>query len=185
LSLEASLRERLAVLPFLHGTVDVLEKAASLFEGWSEESEAIQYLSDLAELIRKRFPQTRFYFDLAELRGYHYHTGVVFAAYTPSFGQALAKGGRYDEIGQDFGRARPATGFSADLKTLLDVAGVKAKIEPSVLAPSAWSADLHEAIEHARRQGHRVIQALDESERPAGCDRQLVKINNEWVIQAL
>ncbi|EXJ12156.1 ATP phosphoribosyltransferase regulatory subunit [Nitrincola nitratireducens] len=185
LSLEASLRERLAVLPFLHGTVYVLEKAAGLFEGWSEESEAIQYLSDLAELIRNRFPQTRFYFDLAELRGYHYHTGVVFAAYTPSFGQALAKGGRYDEIGQDFGRARPATGFSTDLKTLLDVAGVKAKIEPSVLAPSVWSADLHEAIEQARRQGHRVIQALDESERPAGCDRQLVKINNEWVIQAL
>lgn len=73
----------------------------------------------------------RIHIDLAELRGYHYHTGVVFAAYTPGQGQAVAQGGRYDEIGQVFGRARPATGFSTDLATLL-------RLGASVATPLHW-----------------------------------------------
>ncbi|MFP3367191.1 ATP phosphoribosyltransferase regulatory subunit, partial [Pseudoalteromonas sp. SIMBA_148] len=64
-------------------------------------------------------PDVPLYFDLGELRGYHYHTGVVFAAFVPGLGQSVAQGGRYDDIGSDFGRARPATGFSTDLRFLV------------------------------------------------------------------
>jgi ATP phosphoribosyltransferase regulatory subunit len=66
-------------------------------------------------------------FDLAELRGYHYHSGVVFDAYCEGVSGAVARGGRYDEVGKAFGRARPATGFSIDLRGLASAAGQKAK----------------------------------------------------------
>ena len=59
--------------------------------------------------------------DLADLRGYHYHNGAIFSVFTPGEPNAVAKGGRYDGIGKAFGRARPATGFTLDLRQLADV----------------------------------------------------------------
>ncbi|KAA0874749.1 ATP phosphoribosyltransferase regulatory subunit [Nitrincola tapanii] len=185
LGLDAQLSAQLIQLARLNGTLACLDEALELFCDTPEAVAAIKYLQALAARLAQRHPGLGFYFDLSELRGYHYHTGVVFAAYTPAYGQALAKGGRYDEIGQDFGRARPATGFSADLNTLLDVAGLRAELESAVLAPDQQDASLQAKITELRNQGQRVIQALDNETLPAGCDRRLVLRNQEWVLAPL
>ena len=97
----------------------------SIFTNLSDKSVSTELLNAIEELktlsadLEDSFPDVACYFDLGELRGYHYHTGVVFAVYKDGYAEPIAKGGRYDHIGESFGRARPATGFSADLKTLL------------------------------------------------------------------
>ena len=105
-------RERFLELAGLHGDAGVLERAS-----WAAEEVAA--LKKVAASVAAHCPEVNIYCDLAELRGYHYHTGLVFAAYVPGHGRALANGGRYDDVGRVFGRARPATGFSADIKALL------------------------------------------------------------------
>ncbi|MEK9712929.1 MAG: ATP phosphoribosyltransferase regulatory subunit, partial [Thalassolituus sp.] len=94
---------------------DGLNRIAQLVPGTAEE---ISHMQDVVAQLLQRFPQASITCDLTELRGYDYHTGLVFAAYVPGYGDAVAQGGRYDETGAVFGRARPATGFSADLKVL-------------------------------------------------------------------
>jgi ATP phosphoribosyltransferase regulatory subunit len=127
-------------------------------------------------------------FDLADLRSYHYHNGVVFAAYCADSPTALALGGRYDGIGARFGRARPATGFSLDLRPLARLA--KPQNTPgAILAPWPEDTVLHAEIERLRAQGEIVIAALpghaDAGWREAGCDRRLVRRNEQWIIESL
>ncbi|MBA4503507.1 ATP phosphoribosyltransferase regulatory subunit [Marinobacterium marinum] len=184
LGLAAPLAEWLRELPRLNGGTAILDKARQLFAADAELMKAVDYLADLAVRIEARFPTVDTYFDLGELRGYHYHTGIVFAAYTPSFGQALAKGGRYDNIGRDFGRARPATGFSADLKTLMDLSGqLVEQAEDVILAPAGEAQDLQSAIAKLRQAGQRVVQRLDGE---TGCEgrhrQQLLLEGGEWVL---
>lgn len=179
-----SLCSWLSALPRLNGGMAVLARARELFAADAELMKAVDYLAELAARIAARFPAVDTYFDLSELRGYHYHTGIVFAAYTPSFGQALAKGGRYDNIGRDFGRARPATGFSADLKTLMDLSGqLVEQAEGVILAPAGEAEDLQSAIAELRQAGKRVVQRL---EGEADCDgrysQQLALTGGEWVL---
>jgi ATP phosphoribosyltransferase regulatory subunit len=127
----------------------------------------------VADAVAARAPGVTVHFDLCELHGYHYHTGLVFAAYVPGQGEAVANGGRYDDIGRVFGRARPATGFSTDLKALL------ALVEPSVaarggifvageVAEGAW-----DEIERLRERGERVVVGLPGQPGAPGCDREL------------
>ena len=98
----------------------MIDRAAQLFAAAAPSACApLAALADVADKIAARMPGVNLHFDLCELHGYHYHTGLVFAAYVPGQGEAIANGGRYDDIGRVFGRARPATGFSIDLKTLL------------------------------------------------------------------
>ncbi|GGC11579.1 ATP phosphoribosyltransferase regulatory subunit [Marinobacterium zhoushanense] len=185
LALAPALSERLLALPRMSGGIEVLAQARALFAGSASISAALDYLERVAERVAARYPQTDLYFDLGELRGYHYHTGIVFAAYTPHFGQALAKGGRYDEIGRDFGRARPATGFSSDLKTLLETAeALPAPEQSAVLAPSGEDAELLAAVSELRLQGVRVVQTLEGEVVPGCCDRQLVQKDKQWVVEA-
>lgn len=125
----------LTALPMLMGDRRVLDQAAALFaSGGDELLAAVSYLSEVAELARMQRSDIALQFDLAELRGYHYHTGVVFAAYVPQHGQAVAQGGRYDGIGAAFGRSRAATGFDADLKLLSALAPAPAA-QATVVAP--------------------------------------------------
>jgi ATP phosphoribosyltransferase regulatory subunit len=184
LNLSAPLTQWLRELPRLNGGLAILEKAGQLFAADAELMKAVEYLADLAVRISARFPAVDTYFDLSELRGYHYHTGIVFAAYTPSFGQALAKGGRYDNIGRDFGRARPATGFSADLKTLMDLSGQLAgQAEGVILAPAGEAEDLQSAIASLRQAGKRVVQRLEgETDGDNRYCRQLVLDSGKWVL---
>ncbi|WP_286237030.1 ATP phosphoribosyltransferase regulatory subunit [Neptuniibacter halophilus] len=175
-------RPMLAALPTLNGGVEVLNKARQLFvEAPAQVIEAIDYLQQLSERIALRFPELDQYFDLSELRGYNYHTGVVFAAYTPAFGQAIAKGGRYDEIGRDFGRARPATGFSADLKTLVELSSDVVQNAQQVLAPAEEDAKLLAKVQQLRAEGVRVIYALPGAEPANECTAELVLRDGEWV----
>jgi ATP phosphoribosyltransferase regulatory subunit len=174
----------LQTLPRLNGSVDVLARARDLFASDVELVRAVDALDTLAQRVVLRCEGVSTYFDLSELRGYHYHTGVVFAAYTPSYGQALAKGGRYDNIGRDFGRARPATGFSADLKTLIDLSASRpAANTNAVLAPAGEDQTLQQAIRLLRTSGERVVQQLDgEISEPSRFRRQLVPKGGDWVV---
>lgn len=99
--------------------------------------------------------------DLAELRGYHYHTGMVYTAFVPGGGEGIAFGGRYDDIGSAFGRARPATGFSTDVKSLLNSQNVGSKAAEKIFAPVSDDAVLQEKINALRASGKIVVEELE------------------------
>jgi ATP phosphoribosyltransferase regulatory subunit len=179
----------LSQLPRLYGEASVLKQAEHLFSDVSDKvSAAIGYLTELAEAVSERFPQVTLYFDLAELRGYEYHTGVVFAALTPAFGQAIAKGGRYDDIGKVFGRARPATGFSADLKVLSELSEVPLVKGGAIAMPAevGLSSEQRQSLwsmqSQLRTQGERLVAQLCDSPAAQECSRQLVWQNDAWKI---
>lgn len=121
---------------------------------------ALGSLAEIIGLVERRNPALDLHVDLAELRGYRYHTGVMFAAYTPGLGRAIACGGRYDDIGILFGRARPATGFSTDLKTLAGVSGGPKPAARKIYAPAGSAPELLAAIAQRRAAGDIVIQEL-------------------------
>jgi ATP phosphoribosyltransferase regulatory subunit len=180
------IRDAFVVLPELYGGPEVLAEAARRLPRLEEIASALRALKALSDELRD-VARIRC-FDLAELRGYHYHSGVVFAAYAEGQPYAIGRGGRYDEVGKAFGRARPATGFSADLREL-------AALQPSpparrgVLAPYAPSdSTLQRKIAALRRAGTRVIVELPGSERGTGepaCDRRLSRRGSRWVIEKL
>ncbi|MDP4789298.1 MAG: ATP phosphoribosyltransferase regulatory subunit, partial [Haliea sp.] len=124
------------------------------------------------------------YFDLAELRGYHYHTGMVFAAYAPGHGQALANGGRYNDVGKVFGRARPATGFATDLKALMALVPAAASERGAVSAADVDDPALLAAIAALRTAGEVVIRCSG-GKPDARCDRTLIQADGEWVLRPL
>lgn len=178
----------LALAPMVGGR-EVLDEAQEVLAAASPRvNDALAELARIADLVAERFPQVHLGFDFCELRGYNYHTGLVFAAYVPGMELALAQGGRYDSIGEDFGRARPATGFSADLRRLV------LALEPSaaaggeaVFAPVSEDPALHARIRELR-QHEVVIQALPDDiteTAMARCDRQLVLRGKKWVVEAL
>lgn len=180
---DAEVRTWLSQLPRLNGDASVLEQAHEVLAGVPESVMAgISYLQQLAAQLTKRYPSLDLYFDLSELRGYNYHTGIVFAAYVPAYGQAIAKGGRYDEIGKDFGRARPATGFSADLKILSELSSEQNEIEDIVQAPAGDDEQLLAAIRNLREKNVRVVQVLPGALPDSSCSKQLLLVDGEWVI---
>lgn len=177
----------------LSGDVDVLERAHLLLEGAPEHIVvALDELAEIARIIALRYPSVPLYFDLAELRGYHYHTGVTFAAFIPGTGQSIAQGGRYDDIGQDFGRARPATGFSTDLRLLVACGDIDVDSRShGIWAPyaNAGQPGLQDKVAELRNAGERVIVALPgqlDSDAPElGCDRILRFEDNCWQVTEL
>ena len=140
----------------------------------------------MAADIRHQRPDLGIYFDLAELRGYHYHTGIVFAAYVPGHGQALANGGRYNDVGAVFGRARPATGFATDLKALMTLLPAAAMEHGAISAPDdyATQSGLQEKVNELRARGEIVINSLGAEANPR-CDRELVLEAGQWQLQAI
>lgn len=174
-------RTMLAALAELHGGDTVLQKAESVLQGAPEPVlKALNNLKLLAKMCQQRLPDVQLSFDLAELRGYNYHTGVVFAAYRLGFATAIALGGRYDDIGQDFGRAQPATGFSLDLKKL--VTSFPKQTEKRSLITASWSADPSqlEAVASLREQGNIVIFDLPDSN--VQTEKALIQQNGHWQV---
>jgi len=175
----------------LAGDRSVLAKAASvLAKAPQAVQSALADLEQIAAQLVASYPDVKLYFDLGELRGYHYHTGPVFSAYVPDMGQAIANGGRYDHIGEVFGRARPATGFSTDLAALVRrVTSTVAsqKIFAPVASSVADQASLQEAVQQLRASGQVVIQSLDagQTARSQGCDQQLSLSSSGWVAVAV
>lgn len=181
-----AIRSMFLALADLNGGEEVLNEAERLLAPADEEvPSALETLHQIAAAIQHRFPGLPINFDLAELRGYRYHTGVVFAAYVPGQGQAVAKGGRYDEIGRVFGRPRPATGFSADLKDLLALGRMSLLSAGGIYAPQADDRALDALINELRSRGERVIHALPDTDpdlRALDCDRLLTMRDGDWVV---
>lgn len=125
---------------------------------------ALQELADFSQTIKRQFPQVQLHMDLAELTGYHYHTGLVFAAFVPEVSHAVARGGRYDGIGADFGQARPATGFSVDIKSLLSKTVMSASISEVPAVSQATETDSAESIAQRRANGEIVCGYLPSAE---------------------
>lgn len=175
-------RSGLLALPELYGGRDMLERAAALLPALPEIAQALAELRRLADALAG-LPLS---FDLADLRGYHYHSGVVFAAYAAGNPGALALGGRYDKVGQAYGRGRAATGFSMDLREAAQLAPREAP-RGAILAP--WPEDdaLHAETERLRALGETVVAALpghDGTWQEAGCDRVLVRRGEQWIVEA-
>ena len=177
-------------LPTLNGGSDVLDKAKEMLADTNDSvTQALSELQAIANKLRISFPSLPVSFDLSELRGYHYHTGVVFATFIPEVGREIARGGRYDNIGAFFGRSRAATGFSADLRLLTALCQqAKDDVEQLIYAPLVDDPDLTEKIRDLRAQGNVVVQQLPGHQREMeelACTSLLVKENNNWVIKPL
>ena len=148
----------------------------------AEFKHAFDALTQTLTEIQARWPNLHIGIDVVELRSYHYHTGLMYAVYAPNRAAPLAQGGRYDGIGEHFGRARPATGFSCDLYALCS--GQFSKIE-KVVAPKGTDAVLLDAIETLRTQGFSVIQLLgnDDLNSVPYATHQLVNVAGEWKVE--
>jgi len=174
----------------LNGDASVIEKARQeLHDTTAEVMKALDELQQVATDVRQRLPDLQIHFDLAELRGYHYKTGVVYAAFVPGHGRELARGGRYNQVGAQFGRDRPATGFSADLKTLIRVSAESSPETNAILMPYAVDADLLQLVSTLREKGERVISLLPGQQGTAmdlGCDRKIIKDDEgHWAVASL
>lgn len=174
-------------LPNLAGDKSILTIARNRFlSKVPAAAEAVEQLAAVASVIERRYPEAEMYFDLGELRGYHYLTGLVFAAFAPGYGNPIASGGRYDHIGEVFGRARPATGFAVDI-TAISKLGLLTKCAPDVIFavvtddPRQW-----QAIQQLRAQGERVMCFASEADaKESGCHRQLVLAVGEYKVVSL
>ncbi len=172
-------------LTHLHGGIEVLENARDCLPDTPEIAQALQEMAAIA--ARLRSPSVEVTFDLSELRGYHYHSGLVFAAYAKGYAGPIALGGRYDEVGAAFGRARPATGFSLDLRGALLALG-PAQTSMGVLAPVSDDPALQAMIETLRAEGTVVVEALPEAPvhySELACDRILQKVDGRWQVLAV
>jgi ATP phosphoribosyltransferase regulatory subunit len=173
----------------LNGGHEVLRRARDTLAGAPDEVHAaLDSLTQLITALDDWGVRPPLHFDLCELFGYAYYTGVVFAALVPGAGQPVARGGRYDDIGASFGAARPATGFSADLKTLVAMSAGEQGPRPSgIAAPWSPAPKLREAVARLREQGEQVLLALPGTEATLrlSCDRQLVQRDGHWAVEPI
>ena len=183
--MEVNLRSAFGILAELNGDIEILARARQIMPPNASIHAALDDLSRLGAMLSSR--GIRVTFDLAELRGYHYHSGIVFAAYAAGFRDAVAKGGRYDEVGKAFGRARPATGFSMDLREALsngELAATRGVLVPYVNDDDGFK----QTIARLRQSGERVVMDLpgvrgDPAE--LGCDRRLVLASGTWQVKPI
>ena len=184
LTIDNKVKTMLSGLSSLNGDNSVFEKAKVLLADADKTvTDAVDYLQRTAELMCQRYGDIKVHFDFSELQGYHYKTGVVFAAFVPQLGQAIARGGRYDDIGEIFGRARAATGFSTDLKVLNQLSKKQFVAAEKIFAPE--DAD-QSVVAGLRAEGEIVINQLSGQEVDAeamDCSRTLCLVDGEWVVK--
>ena len=174
---------QISALVSLNGDTRALELAvSSLSKAPESVKRALDELKTVVVNIAERLPDVPLYFDLAELSGYGYYTGVVFSAFVPGHGRAIAKGGRYDGIGKAFGRARAATGFGADLCELAKLSKIKALSKSGIAASGDNDASLLGEIKKLRKKGERVIIQSSADQSDDGCDRELKQQKGKWVV---
>jgi ATP phosphoribosyltransferase regulatory subunit len=181
--LPANVRTALVALVGMYGDVTVLDQAEKAFAAWPVVMKAMAELRQIAADIH----DVAITFDLADLRGYAYYSGVRFAIFVPGASDALVRGGRYDEVGAVFGRKRPAVGFSLDLKELVSVVPPCA-LKAAIRAPWGTAKGLREAIATLRANGETVVCVLPGHESEVdefNCDRELIEVADRWVVQAL
>lgn len=187
LDIDENIKIMLAGLSSLNGDKSVFARARKLLADADDSvKKAIDYLEKTADLMWQRYGEIKVHFDLSELHGYHYKTGVVFAAFVPQLGQAIARGGRYDDIGRIFGRARAATGFSTDLKVLNQLSNRQFPVAEKIFAPADESPELKEKITELRNDGTVVIQQLPDVDADAesmGCTKSLCLVDGQWIVR--
>jgi ATP phosphoribosyltransferase regulatory subunit len=178
-------RRALQTLCGLYGGIEILQQARVTLPEHEGIHQALDELQTLAQALGARGAQVTI--DLGEMRGYQYHSGIVFAAYCHDVPSAVIRGGRYDQVGQAFGRARAATGFSLDLRELAALAPTP-PAAPAILAPWSDETDLQTLIAHLRVQGNTVVQALPGHEpelQEYRIDRVLKKTAQGWQVTFL
>ncbi len=179
----------LLALPRLCGSILVIDQAKALFASApAAVKQALNTLEQAAQAIVQRYPGANLYIDLGELRGYHYHTGLVFAAFADGVGREIASGGRYDHIGQVYGRARPATGFTLDLILLSRLGADQASKQAGIFVAADLASRHWDQVQSLRASGERVVcgtPAHNQNHVYLACDRQLVEGEGALVIQPL
>ncbi len=176
-------RQGLLSLLDLYGDAQVLIEAKKALPALPAVQEALTSLSWLAAQL----DGAKVSFDLADLRGYAYYTGTRFSIYAPGASDALARGGRYDEVGAVFGRSRPAAGFSLDIKALVGVLE-RRPLHAAIRAPWSDSSELRAEISKLRANGETVVCALpghDSEVDEFHCDRELIQVAQQWVVQTI
>lgn len=171
----------------LYGGPEVLARAREVLPARPLVRAALDELQWLATHLRAAYPGVRIGFDLSDMSGYAYYSGPRFAIYGAVSSDALARGGRYDEVGAIFGRNRPAVGFSLDLKALAEVSRQSAAVH-AISAPWGEDPSLRAAVRSLRAQGHTVILVLPGHEPESQsfvCDRKLVLMDGQWVLQPM
>ena len=184
---DSKLANWLKSLPTLAGGIEVLDEAKQVLSGAPQQ--VVDALGQLEKIIDSLANQgVTIYLDLGDIPGFNYHTGVVFAAYKQGYGKALGNGGRYDNIGEVFGRARTATGFAFDLKSLVANGQSNQPAKGGIFVPECADAQCREQIIALRQRGERVVQGfagqvLDLEEM--NCDRQLIKKSGQYLIETI
>lgn len=179
-------------LASLNGNETILSEAKKIVGGISSDVDsALLAIEEIVEGLKVRCPDVSIHLDFAELRGYQYHTGAIFSAYVPGYWQAIAQGGRYDDVGKVFGRSRAATGFSMDLRAICNMLPKDKDSNDGVFAPCAPSEideSLEQKIHELRGAGEVVIRELpstNSENQQHACNRVLVKDGSNWIIKKL
>lgn len=177
-----------SALSKLSGNHKVIEQAREAFaDAPAPIHAALNDLSTLSDTVLARYPNVQLYFDLSELRGYHYHTGIVFGAFAPGVGNAIARGGRYDHVGEAFGRARSATGFDVDLSAICRLLATEQSASNNGIFACTQASDaLWQKIQELRAQGERVVMGVPGQQAPEDyqhCDRILCLENYQIVLK--
>ena len=175
----------LSTLMDFHGDRSVLARAKQFFaKTVPQAAQAIESIERVMDSLDALCSNIRWYFDLSELRGLKYHTGLVFAAYADGAGQALANGGRYDNVGKIYGRSRPATGFAVDLKTLYLQGERELTASAAISAPALNDQALEQAIMRLRNEGEVVITAFG-GRHDERCTRELLYQEGTWTVSPI
>ena len=179
----AATTQSLLTLLQLYGDAAVLQEARTALPDIGSLRMALEQL----QWLSSHLDGVSVSFDLADMRGYAYYSGAMFSVYVPGAADAVIRGGRYDEVGEVFGRKRPAVGFSLDIKTLAGVAQ-KRSLHAAIRAPWGEDALLRAAVARLRSQGETVVCTLPGHESEIDefhCDRCLVQVDGQWVVQAI
>ena len=182
----AATRAALLALLDLYGGVEVLDEASRVLPDRPALKAALADLRWISGHVAQAYPDVSLGFDLSDMSGYAYYSGVRFAIYAQGAANALARGGRYDEVGAIFGRNRPAVGFSLDLKNLVASAAVP-PARAAITAPWGEAAGLRAAVRELRARGETVLCILPGHEHEAqefDCDRELVEVHGQWVLRS-
>ena len=174
---------KLTQLASLHGAAEIIVTARSLFSDNPIVLAALDDLDAVVARVRQVCPAVSIYVDLTELRGFRYHTGLVFAVYVEGRGSSVAKGGRYDNIGAVFGRDRPATGFAIDLKALVEAIAPPSLERSPIVAPQSDDPALLAKMTALREAGRIVMVDLESNTQLVGAE-SLVNQAGEWVVMA-
>ena len=187
LPLTDSQSEQIYQLALLNGDAAVIDEARDLYRDATDDLfAALDYLQQVVTSLQLKYPSTPIHCDLSELRGYSYHTGLVFAAFLPGQGREIARGGRYDDVGEVFGNARPATGFSTDLLNLYQLCGAAGGHGPGILVPDVDDTELAALVTRLRADGERVVVDLsggNSGARDQHCDRVAVRDSDSWIVK--